>query len=153
MWFAEDRLVRKQAYLFPGWIVLNTTCQGPERVKGLYAFRNILDSGARITLGSDFPVEGVNPLAGFYAAITRVASDGSSPHGPSGWYVVSISSFRQVAKIFPCPHPGSRSNAWRVKKPFAEWQLTRHMRRSQKISLVPLYLAREQIMLSCQRIL
>jgi len=67
MWFAEGRL-------------------GPERVKGLYAFRSILDSGARITLGSDFPVEGVNPLAGFYAAITRVTADGSSPHGPSGWF-------------------------------------------------------------------
>ncbi|KAI0768647.1 amidohydrolase family-domain-containing protein [Trametes elegans] len=67
MWFAEDRL-------------------GPERVKGLYAFRSIIDHGARITLGSDFPVEDMNPLAGFYAAITRVAPDGTSPHGPGGWF-------------------------------------------------------------------
>ncbi|KAI0351006.1 hypothetical protein OH77DRAFT_1411838 [Trametes cingulata] len=67
MWFAEDRL-------------------GPERVKGLYAFRSIIDHGARITLGSDFPVEDINPLAGFYAAITRVSPDGTSPHGPGGWF-------------------------------------------------------------------
>ncbi|RDX40454.1 hypothetical protein OH76DRAFT_1490256 [Lentinus brumalis] len=67
MWFAEDRL-------------------GPERVKGLYAFRSVLDHGARITLGSDFPVEDLNPLAGFYAAITRVSPDGTSPHGPGGWF-------------------------------------------------------------------
>ncbi|KAI0656518.1 amidohydrolase family-domain-containing protein [Cubamyces menziesii] len=67
MWFAEDRL-------------------GPERVKGLYAFRSIIDHGARITLGSDFPVEDMNPLAGFYAAITRVSPDGTSPHGPGGWF-------------------------------------------------------------------
>ncbi|OCH90259.1 hypothetical protein OBBRIDRAFT_793498 [Obba rivulosa] len=67
MWFAEDRL-------------------GPERVKGLYAFRSIIDHGARITLGSDFPVEDMNPLAGFYAAITRVSPDGKSPHGPGGWF-------------------------------------------------------------------
>ncbi|TFK44025.1 amidohydrolase family-domain-containing protein [Crucibulum laeve] len=67
MWFAQDRL-------------------GPERVKGLYAFRSIIDAGARVTLGSDFPVEGVNPLAGFYAAITRVGTDGTSPHGPGGWF-------------------------------------------------------------------
>ncbi|KAI0702541.1 amidohydrolase family-domain-containing protein [Earliella scabrosa] len=59
---------------------------GPERVKGLYAFRSILDHGARITLGSDFPVEDMNPLAGFYAAITRVSPDGTSPHGPGGWF-------------------------------------------------------------------
>lgn len=59
--------------------------QGPERVKGLYAFRSVLDHGARITLGSDFPVEGCNPLAGFYAAITRLSAEGTSPHGPEGW--------------------------------------------------------------------
>ncbi|KAJ7873422.1 amidohydrolase family-domain-containing protein [Mycena leptocephala] len=59
---------------------------GPERVKGLYAFRSLIDSGARITLGSDFPVETMNPLAGFYAAITRVSIAGDSPHGPDGWF-------------------------------------------------------------------
>ncbi|KAI0692540.1 amidohydrolase family-domain-containing protein [Cerioporus squamosus] len=67
MWFGEARL-------------------GPERVKGLYAFRSIMENGARITLGSDFPVEDMNPLAGFYAAITRVSRDGTSPHGPGGWF-------------------------------------------------------------------
>ncbi|KAF7310265.1 Amidohydro-3 domain-containing protein [Mycena indigotica] len=67
MWYAQDRL-------------------GPERVKGLYAFRSIIDSGARLTLGSDFPVETMNPLAGFYAAITRISLDGKSPHGPGGWF-------------------------------------------------------------------
>ncbi|KAJ7609921.1 amidohydrolase family-domain-containing protein [Roridomyces roridus] len=67
MWYAEDRL-------------------GPERVKGLYAFRSLLSSGAKITLGSDFPVEDMNPLTGFYAAITRVSFDGNSPHGPDGWF-------------------------------------------------------------------
>ncbi|KAJ7093288.1 amidohydrolase family-domain-containing protein [Mycena belliarum] len=67
MWYAQDRL-------------------GPERVKGLYAFRSLIDSGARIALGSDFPVETMNPLAGFYAAITRLSPEGESPHGPGGWF-------------------------------------------------------------------
>ncbi|KAH7888360.1 amidohydrolase family-domain-containing protein, partial [Phlebopus sp. FC_14] len=67
MWFAEERL-------------------GPERVKGLYAFRSLLDSGARLALGSDFPVEDMNPLTGFYAAITRLSPDGNSPNGSSGWF-------------------------------------------------------------------
>ena len=39
-----------------------------------------------LPLGSDFPVEGVNPLLGFYAAVTRLSVDGTSPHGPTGWF-------------------------------------------------------------------
>jgi hypothetical protein len=72
--------------LLRGIIFLNSV-QGPERVKNLYAFRSLVDSGARIALGSDFPVESPNPLSGFYAAITRLSADGTSPHGPGGWYV------------------------------------------------------------------
>lgn len=56
-------------------------------MKNLYAFRTLIESGARITLGSDAPVEDLNPLAGFYAAITRLTPDGDSPHGTDGWYV------------------------------------------------------------------
>ncbi|KAG6878550.1 hypothetical protein C0993_004449 [Termitomyces sp. T159_Od127] len=67
MWYAQDRL-------------------GPDRVKLLYAFRSLIDSGARITLGSDFPVESMNPLFGFYAAITRLSLIGTSPHGSDGWF-------------------------------------------------------------------
>jgi len=59
--------------------------QGPERIRSLYAFRSILDAGARLTLGSDFPVESINPLSGFYAAVTRLSFSGESPHGPTGW--------------------------------------------------------------------
>lgn len=59
---------------------------GPERVKMLYAFRDILDSGARLAIGSDFPVETMNPFYAFYAAITRLSADGTSPHGPEGWF-------------------------------------------------------------------
>jgi hypothetical protein len=39
----------------------------------------MVDSGARITLGSNFPVETMNPLAGFYAVITRKSPTGDSP--------------------------------------------------------------------------
>jgi len=67
MWYAQDRL-------------------GPERVKGLYAFRSLLDSGARITFGSDAPVEDLNPISGFYAAVTRLSPSGQSPHGSDGWF-------------------------------------------------------------------
>ena len=63
MYWAEDRL-------------------GPERIKGAYAWRRFLDSGAQLAFGSDFPVEQVNPLLGFYAAVTRQDAEGY-PEG--GW--------------------------------------------------------------------
>jgi predicted amidohydrolase YtcJ len=63
-----------------------TNFKGPERIKNLYAFRSLIDSGARVTFGSDFPVEPLNPLLGFYAAISRLTPSGDSPHGKGGWY-------------------------------------------------------------------
>lgn len=56
---------------------------GPERVLYAYAWRSLLDSGARLALGSDFPVEQVNPMLGIYAAVTRQDAKGW-PEG--GWY-------------------------------------------------------------------
>ncbi|MDH3592142.1 MAG: amidohydrolase [Planctomycetota bacterium] len=55
---------------------------GPERLKGCYAWRRLLDTNARLAFGSDFPVESENPLWGFYAAVTRQDHDGQ-PEG--GW--------------------------------------------------------------------
>lgn len=55
---------------------------GPERVKGAYAWRRFIETGARIANGSDFPVEGVNPLWGVYASVTRQDHKGW-PEG--GW--------------------------------------------------------------------
>jgi hypothetical protein len=49
---------------------------GPERVRGAYAWRSLLDDGNIIPGGSDFPVESPNPLLGFYAAITRQDQNG-----------------------------------------------------------------------------
>ncbi len=56
---------------------------GPERVVYAYAWRSLLDSGARLALGSDFPVEQVNPMLGIYAAVTRQDVKGWPP---GGWY-------------------------------------------------------------------
>lgn len=78
--------------------------KGLDRMQGAYAYASLLRlaflctllrpktngwpslSGQTILpLGSDFPIEGVNPLLGFYAAVKRLSIDGSSPHGHSGW--------------------------------------------------------------------
>ncbi|MEE8425958.1 MAG: amidohydrolase [Woeseiaceae bacterium] len=56
---------------------------GPDRIKGGYAWRRLLDSGAVIASGSDFPVELPNPFLGLYAAVTRQDGNGY-PDG--GWY-------------------------------------------------------------------
>ncbi|MDH4260774.1 MAG: amidohydrolase [Gammaproteobacteria bacterium] len=49
---------------------------GPDRVKGAYAWRSLLDAGAIITGGTDAPVELGDPIIEFYAAVTRRALDG-----------------------------------------------------------------------------
>ncbi|HTO89991.1 MAG TPA: amidohydrolase [Candidatus Sulfotelmatobacter sp.] len=54
---------------------------GAERVKGAYAWRQLLNSGARLALGSDFPVESPDPRLGIYAAITTQKPDGTPPAG------------------------------------------------------------------------
>lgn len=54
---------------------------GPERILGAYAWRRMLGSGARLALGSDFPVEQVDPRLGLYAAVTRQERAGQPPGG------------------------------------------------------------------------
>lgn len=56
---------------------------GPERIRGGYAWRRLLESGAVIANGSDFPVELSNPFHGLYASVTRQDRAGE-PEG--GWY-------------------------------------------------------------------
>ncbi|MDH3578144.1 MAG: amidohydrolase [Gammaproteobacteria bacterium] len=56
---------------------------GPDRILGGYAWRRLLDSGAVIASGSDFPVELSDPFHGLYAAVTRQGRDGEPE---DGWY-------------------------------------------------------------------
>jgi predicted amidohydrolase YtcJ len=44
---------------------------GAERMKGAYAYKVLLNTYGKIALGTDFPVEKVNPLLTFYAAVAR----------------------------------------------------------------------------------
>ncbi|MEO7144019.1 MAG: amidohydrolase [Bryobacteraceae bacterium] len=44
---------------------------------GAYVWRKLIDSGAVVTNGTDAPVEDVDPIACYYAAVTRRAKDGS----------------------------------------------------------------------------
>jgi len=62
MYWAEDRL-------------------GPVRVKGAYAYKWLMEQNGMIAAGSDFPVEYINPLFGFYAAVTRKDQKGFPENG------------------------------------------------------------------------
>ncbi|KAH9921109.1 amidohydrolase family-domain-containing protein [Fomitopsis serialis] len=64
MWYAESRLSAAQ-------ILHSLPRSSPNKV---------------LPLGSDFPVEGINPLLGFYAAVSRLDVRGESPHGSGGWF-------------------------------------------------------------------
>jgi len=56
---------------------------GPQRIRGAYAWRSLLNTGVVIPNGTDFPVEEVNPLLTFHAAVTR-QNPSNQPAG--GWY-------------------------------------------------------------------
>ena len=54
---------------------------GPERIKSSYAWRSLLDHGAVLAFGSDWPVAPLDALMGIYAATTRRTLDGKHPGG------------------------------------------------------------------------
>ncbi len=54
---------------------------GPERAKTTYAFRSLLDAGARLAFGTDWTVAPLDPMLSIYAAVTRRTLDGKNPNG------------------------------------------------------------------------
>jgi len=52
-----------------------------KRLKGTYAFRTLLATGAVLAFGSDSPVAPMNPIWGIYAAVSRRTADGKNPNG------------------------------------------------------------------------
>jgi hypothetical protein len=70
---------------------------GPSRLAGAYAWRTLLDAGARVVFGSDFPVEDVSPLLGIYSAVTRQDPAGSPP---GGWLPKERVSLDEALRLF-----------------------------------------------------
>ncbi len=62
MYWAEDRL-------------------GNKRIKGAYAYKQLLNKFGKVALGTDFPVEKVNPMLTFYAAVARKDTQGYPEKG------------------------------------------------------------------------
>jgi len=55
---------------------------GAERIKGAYAYKQLLDENGWLPLGTDFPVEDISPIRTFYAAVARMDAKGY----PSGGF-------------------------------------------------------------------
>ena len=66
---------------------------GPARVKGAYAWRALLETGVVICGGSDAPVEVLDPIGAFRAAVTRTNDEGW-PDG--GWYAEQCMTRREA---------------------------------------------------------
>jgi predicted amidohydrolase YtcJ len=54
---------------------------GKNREKGAYAFRELMEQNGWIPLGTDFPVEDINPILTFYAAVVRKDAAGFPSEG------------------------------------------------------------------------
>jgi len=75
---------------------------GPERCKGAYAFKSLLDAGVRLTFGSDWPgtsaaLYSVRPQDLIYAAATRKTLSGQ-PAG--GWHPEQRISVKEAVKAY-----------------------------------------------------
>ncbi|MCB0032427.1 MAG: amidohydrolase family protein, partial [Anaerolineales bacterium] len=69
-----------------------------ERAQYSYAWRDMLNSGAVLVFGSDFPVEQIDPLLGIYAAVTRRPLSGD--YAPEGWYPEQALTMEEAIRAF-----------------------------------------------------
>lgn len=76
---------------------------GPERAKGTYAFRSLLDAGAVLAFGSDWFVAPPTPLEGIYAAVTRRTLDDANP---AGWVPEQKITVEEALRAY------TRGGAW-----------------------------------------
>jgi hypothetical protein len=70
---------------------------GEARLKGAYAWKSLLDSGAVVVGGSDSPVERGDPLIEFYAAVARKDLKGYSD---ADWHPEETLSRAEALKLF-----------------------------------------------------
>lgn len=66
---------------------------GAERLRTAYAYQDLLRATGRLALGSDFPVEYLNPLFGFHAAVARQ----DSKNFPKGGFQMENAISREAA--------------------------------------------------------
>lgn len=70
---------------------------GHERCRGAYAWKSLLDSGAHLAFGTDWPVEPLNPMEGLYAAVTRKDRAGEAGEG---WFPEEKLSMEKAIELY-----------------------------------------------------
>lgn len=88
--FAElDVIPSMQPYhlMDEGWAI---KALGEERLKGSYAFKSLIDAGAKTAFGSDWFVAPPDVIMGIYAAVNRITFDGNYPNGWINQQKISI---------------------------------------------------------------
>ena len=70
---------------------------GPERAALSWPLRSMIESGANIHLGSDFPVVGIEPCEEIYGAVYRMLEDGSNPEG---WFPEERITMAEALKAY-----------------------------------------------------
>jgi predicted amidohydrolase YtcJ len=74
------------------------------RGRGAYAFRSLLQRGARLVFGSDVPVASIDPREGIYAALDRRGFDGSPGRG---WHPEEKLSFSEAIAAYTVSAAGA----------------------------------------------
>ncbi len=70
---------------------------GTERSKGAYAWKSLLEEGAVLAFGTDYPVEPLNPMEGLYAAVTRKERLGEEGEG---WFPEQKLTMAQAIEFY-----------------------------------------------------
>lgn len=66
---------------------------GEKRLKGAYAYKKLLKEAGKVAIGSDFPVEDINPLYQFHAAVARTDKNNQ----PEGGFQIENALSREEA--------------------------------------------------------
>lgn len=67
---------------------------GRDRCRGAYAWKSLLNSGATVAFGTDWPVEPLDPMRGLYSAVTRQSIETGDPEG--GWFPEETLSIQEA---------------------------------------------------------
>ena len=70
---------------------------GLERSQGAYAWRRLLDAGAKIAFGTDYSVEPLDPMEGLYAAVSR--KDRMGEPG-DGWFPDQKLTMEEAIRLY-----------------------------------------------------
>jgi predicted amidohydrolase YtcJ len=71
---------------------------GLERSKNAYIWKTLIDNGAWLAFGSDWPVEPLDPMRGLYSAVTRKNIEFDYPEG--GWFPEQRLTMAEAIKYF-----------------------------------------------------